>query len=48
MVAWRRHVNGNEISSASNEDEPFGENIPLAGYGKIRGEIICSLPRRFA
>ena len=44
MAAWRRSVNINEISSAEeqagnesrNEDEPFDENIPLAGYGYER------------
>ena len=42
MAAWRRHLN--EISStvqqdsdvSSNEEEPFNENIPLAGYGYDR------------
>lgn len=41
MAAWRRNVNVNEILFAQeqagdgswNEDEPFDENIPLAGYG---------------
>lgn len=44
MAAWRRSVIINEISSAEeqagdeswNEDEPFDENIPLAGYGYER------------
>ena len=44
MAAWRRSVNVNEISSAEeqagddeswNEDEPFDENIPLAGYDVV-------------
>lgn len=41
MAAWRRNVNVNEILFAQeqagdeswNKDEPFDENIPLAGYG---------------
>ena len=44
MAAWRRNVN--EISSAEeqvgdispNEEEPFDENIPIAGYGNYSGQ----------
>ena len=52
MAAWRRSVHVNEISSAEeqagdeswNEDEPFDENIPLAGYeyGRDNGEEAAS------
>ena len=52
MAAWRRSVHVNEISSAEeqagdeswNEDEPFDENIPLAGYecGRENGEEAAS------
>ena len=52
MAASRRSVHGNEISSAEeqagdeswNEDEPFDENMPLAGYeyGRENGEEAAS------